>query len=202
MTRLLTPGTVLRRRYKIIAPVGRGGMGAVYRAEDLRLQGRICAIKEVRPDPDATPEAPPQAQEQFRRAAFTLARLDQGERAALTLRYYELHLLDFMGYRPQLFTCVACGALIRPEPQYFSVAQGGVLCPQCGVHFQDARPISVEALKYLRHLQRSPFAQARRARPTAQVWQEMEQVLQRYITTILERQPNTARFLRRLRGTG
>ncbi len=76
MTRLLTPGTVLRRRYKIIAPVGRGGMGAVYRAEDLRLQGRICAIKEVRPDPDATPEALAQAQEQFRREAFTLARLD------------------------------------------------------------------------------------------------------------------------------
>jgi serine/threonine-protein kinase len=51
-------------------------MGAVYRAEDLRLEGRICAIKEVRPDPDATPEELAQAQEQFRREAFTLARLD------------------------------------------------------------------------------------------------------------------------------
>ena len=51
-------------------------MGAVYRAEDLRLEGRICAIKEVRPDPDATPEALAQAQEQFRREASTLARLD------------------------------------------------------------------------------------------------------------------------------
>jgi serine/threonine-protein kinase len=76
LTRLLAPGTVLRRRYKIIAPVGQGGMGAVYRAEDLRLQGRVCAIKEVYPDPDATPEALAQAQEQFRREAFTLARLD------------------------------------------------------------------------------------------------------------------------------
>jgi serine/threonine-protein kinase len=51
-------------------------MGAVYRAEDLRLEGRICAIKEVRPDPDATPEALAQAQEQFHREASTLARLD------------------------------------------------------------------------------------------------------------------------------
>jgi serine/threonine-protein kinase len=51
-------------------------MGAVYRAEDLRLEGRVCAIKEVYPDPDATPEALAQAQEQFRREAFTLARLD------------------------------------------------------------------------------------------------------------------------------
>ncbi len=76
MARLLVPGTVLHQRYKILAPVGQGGMGAVYRAEDLRLEGRICALKEVRPDPDATPEALAQAQEQFRREAFTLARLD------------------------------------------------------------------------------------------------------------------------------
>ncbi|HEY68649.1 MAG: serine/threonine protein kinase [Chloroflexi bacterium] len=76
MARLLAPGTVLRGRYKIIAPVGQGGMGAVYRAEDLRLEGRICAIKEVCPDPDATPEALAQSREQFRREASTLARLD------------------------------------------------------------------------------------------------------------------------------
>jgi len=76
MTRNLESGTVLRGRYKIISPVGQGGMGAVYRAEDLRLEGRICAIKEVRPDPDASPETLKQSQEQFRREAFTLARLD------------------------------------------------------------------------------------------------------------------------------
>ena len=76
MARLLAPGVVLRKRYKILAPVGQGGMGAVYRAEDLRLEGRVCAIKEVRPDPDASPEALAQAQEQFRREASTLARLD------------------------------------------------------------------------------------------------------------------------------
>jgi len=76
VARLLEPGTVLRGRYKIIAPVGRGGMGAVYRAEDLRLEGRICAVKEVRPDPDATPAVLIQSREQFRREASTLARLD------------------------------------------------------------------------------------------------------------------------------
>ena len=76
MPRLLARGTILRSRYEILEPVGQGGMGAVYRAEDLRLEGRICAVKEVRPDPDSSPEALAQAQEQFRREAFTLARLD------------------------------------------------------------------------------------------------------------------------------
>jgi eukaryotic-like serine/threonine-protein kinase len=76
VARLLEPGIVLRGRYKIIAPVGQGGMGAVYRAEDLRLEGRVCALKEVHPDPVASPEALAQVQEQFHREAYTLARLD------------------------------------------------------------------------------------------------------------------------------
>lgn len=73
---LLPPGTILRDRYKIIALVGQGGAGAVYQAEDLRLEGRMCAIKEVRPQPGADAEAIAQAQEQFRREASILARLD------------------------------------------------------------------------------------------------------------------------------
>jgi serine/threonine protein kinase len=103
VARLLAPGTVLRRRYKIAAPVGQGGMGAVYRADDLRLEGRICAIKEVRPDPDATPEALDQAREQFRREASTLARLDHPNLPKVSDTFTEGQreylVMDFVGGR-------------------------------------------------------------------------------------------------------
>ena len=32
-------------------------------------------------------------------------------------RYYELHLLDLAGYRPELFTCVVCGEPIQAHDQ-------------------------------------------------------------------------------------
>ena len=70
------PGAVLRDRYKIIDLVGQGGMGAIYRAEDLRLAGRYCAIKEVQPEPRVSSSMLAQAREQFYREASTLARLD------------------------------------------------------------------------------------------------------------------------------
>jgi eukaryotic-like serine/threonine-protein kinase len=73
---MLKPGTVLRSRYKVVESIGKGGMGAVYEAEDLRLEGRRCAIKEVRLDLELTPESRRQAQEQFYREASVLARLD------------------------------------------------------------------------------------------------------------------------------
>ncbi|GAB4557763.1 MAG: hypothetical protein Kow0047_02350 [Anaerolineae bacterium] len=76
MGQLLAPGTVLRSRYRVIELVGHGGMGAVYRAEDLRLQGRECAVKEVLPELTLPPDLLAQMQEQFYREASVLARLD------------------------------------------------------------------------------------------------------------------------------
>jgi serine/threonine-protein kinase len=51
-------------------------MGAIYQAEDTRLEGRLCAIKEVIPEPNGTDERYKQIQAQFHREANVLARLD------------------------------------------------------------------------------------------------------------------------------
>lgn len=72
----LKVGTILRSRYKITELVGEGGMGAVYRAEDLRLEGRQCAVKEISLEMEPTESARTQTQEQFHREASILARLD------------------------------------------------------------------------------------------------------------------------------
>jgi predicted ATPase/predicted Ser/Thr protein kinase len=43
---MLAPGAWLQERYQIVAPIGRGGVGAVYQAADSRL-GHTVAIKEI-----------------------------------------------------------------------------------------------------------------------------------------------------------
>ncbi|MHB0878235.1 MAG: serine/threonine-protein kinase [Anaerolineae bacterium] len=75
MPRVLDGGVMLHARYQIRELVAQGGMGAVYRADDRRLAGRECAIKEVHLQDDGG-VSPDEAREQFYREASTLARLD------------------------------------------------------------------------------------------------------------------------------
>lgn len=72
----LKGGDILRERYKILRFISQGGMGSIYQAEDLRLEGRLCAIKEVRLDPSLPADTLQQTRDQFQREANVLARLD------------------------------------------------------------------------------------------------------------------------------
>jgi DNA repair protein RecO (recombination protein O) len=135
----------------------------------------------------------------YRLFADTLERLSAGNEPAYVLRFYELRLLDILGFRPQLFQCALCEADILAQDQFFSSEHGGVLCPKCGVKTTGARPISLMALKYLRHYQRSSFAEAGRASIEAGVRREMEGIMQDYLTYLLERGLNTPTFIKRIK---
>lgn len=129
----------------------------------------------------------------------TLARLAQPQEAFLAVRYYEIRLLDLLGFRPELTNCVRCGKPIQAEDQFFSALLGGALCPRCGPYEPSARPVSLQALKFFRHLQRSSYAEAARARIPESVRQEMEALVHYFLTYLLERGLNTPAFLREVR---
>lgn len=135
----------------------------------------------------------------FRLLTDTLARLASKSDAWLVIRYYEMRLLDFLGFRPQLFECANCGRGILAEDQFFSFSAAGVICPSCGRGLPNPHSISMEALKYLRHFQRSSYAEASRARPGPEVQKETETLMQGYFTYLLERELNTPGFIKRVK---
>jgi len=129
----------------------------------------------------------------------TFRRLEQERDLRLWARYFELRLLDCCGYRPELFRCVACHEELRPETNFLYVVQGGLLCGRCGPSQAQAKAVSLNAQKVLRYLQTHGPAEVRALSLTEGTQGEIESLLQAYLEYTLERELQSAVFLRRLR---
>jgi len=114
------------------------------------------------------------------------------------VRHFELRLLHWVGFRPELQYCTVCGRAIQPEDQFFSARHGGVVCPRCRTQAPDAQPVSRRVLKFLRHLQRSSWSEARRVIPERAIRRAVEDVLQAYLTFVLEKPLRALRVRRQL----
>jgi len=118
----------------------------------------------------------------------TLERIESEEDPWLAIRYYEMHLLDLLGYRPHLFECANCGRKSRPWTSSFSPAAGGVLCPR--LRSGSARCLACAGGKHLstwRHFQRRRLRQCSKGPPRASGPKRGRGLLQGYVTYLLER---------------
>jgi len=114
-------------------------------------------------------------------------------RGWLVLRYFELRLLDELGYRPALHNCASCGAQLKPELNGFSAELGGVLCPACSGYAQ--RRLSLPAFKVLRLLQTTNWEAVPNLRMESELQQEIEGVLQVALRYHLDRDLKSWSFL-------
>lgn len=138
--------------------------------------------------------------EAFRLLAQALSALDAPPAEVtreVVARWFELALLGAMGFRPELARCLECGAQIEPMGNTYSPVGGGVLCPQCVGAAQaslGARPISADALKVMRHLQRSALVGVLRLRLMPPVHREVERLLHATVSAVLERELRSRDF--------
>ncbi len=128
-----------------------------------------------------------------------LCQAEDEAQLSLALRYYELHLLELAGFRPELENCPACGQTLQPVDVFFSPDDGGVLCPRCGQGKHGAKALSLPAFKVLRYGQRRDWAAFRRLQLQPPLRAELENIMYHYLTFILERHLQSVDFLRRLR---
>jgi len=131
----------------------------------------------------------------FRLLLETLRRIDGGGGIFNPVCYFELHALDLAGFKPDLFRCVSCKKEIQPEDQFFSVSQGGALCPSCGETAGGGTlRVSMDALRFLRHFQRSAYTKVEKVDIPEGVRSEMRRLLDRYVSAVVERRLNAPGF--------
>ena len=82
----------------------------------------------------------------------TLMRIANARDPRLATRFYELALLNLVGFKPELSECVITRLPLLPEAQFFSSDEGGVVS-RAGKSLSQSRllPIELDTLKLLRH---------------------------------------------------
>jgi len=129
----------------------------------------------------------------------TLERLCQTDDKELVLRYFELHLLERVGYRPQLRECVSCHQPLEATTNSFCPSASGMLCPNCVPNHPSSYPLSVNAQKVLRLFQSSDYPAASRVKIAPELSRQVEKVMSDYLKYLLEREVKSAAWLATLR---
>lgn len=144
------------------------------------------------------PEADPHPAS-YRAVLDSLRALESGREPAAVARHAEIALLADAGFLPELRRCVACGADVRPERHRYAPALGGVVCGDCPGASGGTLPLSLPALKVLRHFADRAVADAAPLAIGPDVHPELEGALGASVRYVLEREPNAAAFVERLR---
>ena len=140
---------------------------------------------------DRQPSAPT-----FDLLATALRHLDAANPPGLVCRWFDLHLLDRAGFRPELGRCAQCERALEESEQLFSPAAGGVVCGRCRALAEgQVGIITVRGLKALRHLLKSDFAEAARLRIDAALAIELDRHMRGFLQHVLDRDVNAARLL-------
>ena len=131
----------------------------------------------------------------------TLRFLNDSPEEGLALRYFELHLLKCSGFMPELYRCVECTQDLSPSQHRFSPEAGGSLCPLC--HPTDAHimPLSVQALKVLRFLDRASLPELPMLRVPGGLQEEIKGLLSVTLKYWLDKEIRSKRFIEHLERT-
>jgi DNA repair protein RecO (recombination protein O) len=143
-------------------------------------------------------EGTAESHQAFELLAQALAALDAAPAEVsreIVARWFELHLLEAMGFRPELGQCLDCGIEIEPDGNAYSPVAGGVVGPECSHGALGMRQISAAALKVMRHLQRSSLTEVLRLRVPSVTQREVEHLLHASVSAVLERELRSRDFL-------
>ncbi len=145
---LLATGEIIENRYRIVKLLGQGGMGAVYKAWDIRLN-RPVALKEMTPQPGLLPELLAQLRQQFESEAQVLATLVHPYLVRVT-DYFVWHenqylVMDFVEGEDLATRIVREGAQSEPELRLWMAQLLEALdyCHKKGVLHRDIKPQNI-----------------------------------------------------------
>jgi DNA repair protein RecO (recombination protein O) len=132
------------------------------------------------------------------RRAYEL--LDAGMAPGRVARWYEMHLADELGQRPEVDRCVECDRTLEATETFRWVPPlGGVICRRCPGPPSERTTLSLDALKLLKAYQRLDIEAIAALRIPGAVEGEVEAAMRDFMRIALERDPRSLAFLDEVR---
>ncbi len=151
VTQLFTHGRYMLYERKSLDTISQGEIVRSFLPlrEDLYRMAHASYMAELI---DQTTELNDRHPQLFPLLLMTMEMLATGQQLALTTRYFELQLMQQLGFRPHLADCVRCGA---GSATSFSIELGGLLCDRCRGSDPAAVRLDSESLEVMRYLSRA-----------------------------------------------
>ena len=128
-----------------------------------------------------------------------LRHLDAGFPSTLICRWFDLHLLDRSGFRPELADCVSCRTPLQERENAWNAASGGAMCDTCARRTSGSFTLSVRALKSLRYLLVSDWGAASLLRVDGLLAGELERHMRLFVQHVIDRDVTAARLIDEIR---
>ena len=126
--------------------------------------------------------------------------LDAGMAPGRVARWYEMHLADELGQRPEVDRCVECDRMLEATEQFRWVPPlGGVLCGRCPGPSAANTGLSLDALKVLKAYQRLDIEALAGLRLRDETEREVEAAMREFMRVALERDARSLAFLDEVR---
>jgi len=126
--------------------------------------------------------------------------LDAGMAPGRVARWFEMHLADEFGVRPEVDRCVECDRVLEVESRFRWVPPlGGVLCDRCPGPPHDRTSLSLDALKLLKAYQRQDVEALAALRLAPATEREVETAMREFLRHVLDRDARSLAFLDEVR---
>jgi DNA repair protein RecO (recombination protein O) len=113
-------------------------------------------------------------------------------------KFFVLKLLAFLGWTPELYSCVKCKKKIVPNGNYFDAARGGMVCGKCA---RQGMPISTVAIKIFRFVLQKNFKSAAAMRIGKANVREIAKIIDTFMAARQDWELKTSKWISYLTGS-
>ncbi len=128
-----------------------------------------------------------------------LSLIEAGEISEKLLRIFEIRLLSFLGYRPNLERCALCKQRVKEGSSGFSLRRGRIICPECREKEGGVLPLSAGTARTLSQALNLDLDKLSHLAFSQKALEESREILPKFISYQINKDLKSLKFLEEIK---